>query len=81
MLLGGSDVGQNTLIRFYTLHIAMVPLIMIVMHLGAPVARAQRWRPRRERCEERKAILTAGDAEIARTQENLAFSAPSAVKC
>jgi quinol-cytochrome oxidoreductase complex cytochrome b subunit len=31
VLLGGSDVGQNTLIRFYTLHIAMVPLIMIIL--------------------------------------------------
>jgi quinol-cytochrome oxidoreductase complex cytochrome b subunit len=31
LLLGGSDVGQNTLIRFYTLHIAMVPLIMIIL--------------------------------------------------
>ncbi len=30
MLLGGADVGQNALIRFYTLHIAVVPLIMIV---------------------------------------------------
>jgi quinol-cytochrome oxidoreductase complex cytochrome b subunit len=31
LLLGGSDVGQNALIRFYTLHIAMVPLIMIIL--------------------------------------------------
>ena len=31
MLLGGPDVGQNTLIRFYTLHIAMVPLVMIIV--------------------------------------------------
>ena len=31
LLLGGSDVGQNTLIRFYTLHIAVVPLVMIVV--------------------------------------------------
>jgi len=31
LLLGGSDVGQNALIRFYTLHIAVVPLVMIVM--------------------------------------------------
>ncbi len=31
VLLGGSDVGQNALIRFYTLHIAMLPLILIVL--------------------------------------------------
>jgi quinol-cytochrome oxidoreductase complex cytochrome b subunit len=31
MLLGGSEVGQNALIRFYTLHIAVLPLIMIVV--------------------------------------------------
>jgi quinol-cytochrome oxidoreductase complex cytochrome b subunit len=30
MLLGGIDVGQNALIRFYTLHIAVLPLIMII---------------------------------------------------
>jgi quinol-cytochrome oxidoreductase complex cytochrome b subunit len=29
VLLGGSDVGQNALIRFYTLHIAVVPAITI----------------------------------------------------
>ena len=29
LLLGGSDVSQDTLIRFYTLHIAVVPLVMI----------------------------------------------------
>ncbi len=31
LLLGGSDVSQNTLIRFYTLHIAVVPLVMILV--------------------------------------------------
>jgi quinol-cytochrome oxidoreductase complex cytochrome b subunit len=30
MLLGGIDVGQNALIRFYTLHIAILPLITII---------------------------------------------------
>ncbi len=30
MLLGGVDVGQNALIRFYTLHIAILPLITII---------------------------------------------------
>jgi quinol-cytochrome oxidoreductase complex cytochrome b subunit len=30
LLLGGADVGQNALIRFYTLHIAVLPLIMIL---------------------------------------------------
>jgi quinol-cytochrome oxidoreductase complex cytochrome b subunit len=29
-LLGGAEVGQNTLIRFYTLHIAALPLFIIV---------------------------------------------------
>jgi len=28
ILLGGVDVGQNTLIRFYTLHIALLPLVL-----------------------------------------------------
>jgi quinol-cytochrome oxidoreductase complex cytochrome b subunit len=28
ILLGGSEVGQNALIRFYTLHIAMLPLLI-----------------------------------------------------
>ncbi len=31
MLLGGSEVGQNALIRFYTLHIAVLPLVMIIV--------------------------------------------------
>ncbi len=31
ILLGGNDVGQNTLIRFYALHIIILPLIMIVV--------------------------------------------------
>jgi quinol-cytochrome oxidoreductase complex cytochrome b subunit len=30
MLLGGSDVGQNALIRFYTLHVAIVPSFLIL---------------------------------------------------
>lgn len=30
ILLGGIDVGQNALIRFYTLHIAILPLITII---------------------------------------------------
>ena len=28
ILLGGTEVGQNALIRFYTLHIAVLPLLM-----------------------------------------------------
>jgi quinol-cytochrome oxidoreductase complex cytochrome b subunit len=28
VLLGGAEVGQNTLIRFYTLHIAILPLLI-----------------------------------------------------
>ncbi len=28
LLLGGSEVGQNALIRFYTLHIAVIPLLI-----------------------------------------------------
>ena len=30
MLLGGREVGQAALIRFYTLHIAVIPLVMIL---------------------------------------------------
>ena len=30
-LLGGTEVGQNTLIRFYTLHIAALPLLIILV--------------------------------------------------
>jgi len=36
ILLGGSEVGQNTLIRFYTLHIAFLPLalaLLVSLHL------------------------------------------------
>jgi len=36
MLLGGADVGQNALIRFYTLHVAILPLLItlaISIHL------------------------------------------------
>lgn len=36
MLLGGSEVSQNTLIRFYTLHIAVLPValtLLISVHL------------------------------------------------
>jgi quinol-cytochrome oxidoreductase complex cytochrome b subunit len=31
MLLGGTEVGQNALIRFYTLHIALLPLIITLI--------------------------------------------------
>lgn len=31
ILLGGVEVGQNTLIRFYTLHIALLPLLLTLM--------------------------------------------------
>ena len=31
LLLGGIEVGQNALIRFYTLHIAVLPLIMTLI--------------------------------------------------
>lgn len=30
-LLGGTEVGQNTLIRFYTLHIAVLPLLIFLL--------------------------------------------------
>ncbi len=36
ILLGGADVGQNALIRFYTLHVAILPLVItlvISLHL------------------------------------------------
>jgi quinol-cytochrome oxidoreductase complex cytochrome b subunit len=31
LLLGGFEVGQNTLIRFYTLHIAALPVILTLI--------------------------------------------------
>lgn len=31
MLLGGPEVGQNTLIRFYTLHVAVLPVIITLL--------------------------------------------------
>jgi len=31
ILLGGTEVGQNTLIRFYTLHIAMLPVLITLL--------------------------------------------------
>jgi quinol-cytochrome oxidoreductase complex cytochrome b subunit len=31
LLLGGTDVGQNALIRFYALHIAVLPLLITVL--------------------------------------------------
>ncbi len=31
ILLGGSDVGQNTLIRFYALHIIVIPFALIAL--------------------------------------------------
>lgn len=31
MLLGGAEVGQNALIRFYTLHIAVLPLLIALL--------------------------------------------------
>ena len=30
LLLGGSEVGQNALIRFYTLHVALLPMLLIL---------------------------------------------------
>ena len=31
ILLGGREVGQNTLVRFYTLHIALLPLFITLL--------------------------------------------------
>ncbi len=31
ILLGGAEVGQSTLIRFYTLHIALLPALMVIL--------------------------------------------------
>lgn len=31
ILLGGVEVGQNTLIRFYTLHIALLPTLLVLL--------------------------------------------------
>lgn len=31
MLLGGTEVGQNALIRFYTLHVALIPLLIALL--------------------------------------------------
>jgi len=31
ILLGGTEVGQNTLIRFYTLHVAVIPLLLTLL--------------------------------------------------
>jgi quinol-cytochrome oxidoreductase complex cytochrome b subunit len=31
ILLGGTEVGQNTLIRFYTLHIAVLPTLLVLL--------------------------------------------------
>jgi quinol-cytochrome oxidoreductase complex cytochrome b subunit len=31
LLLGGSEVSQNTLIRFYTLHVALLPLFLALI--------------------------------------------------
>lgn len=31
ILLGGSEVGQSTLIRFYTLHVALLPLMLALL--------------------------------------------------
>jgi quinol-cytochrome oxidoreductase complex cytochrome b subunit len=28
LLLGGTEVGQNSLLRFYTLHVAILPLLI-----------------------------------------------------
>lgn len=41
-LLGGREVGQNTLIRFYTLHIAVLPL-MITLFISVHI-----WRVRKD---------------------------------
>ncbi len=31
MLLGGTEVGQNALIRFYTLHVALLPALIVLL--------------------------------------------------
>jgi quinol-cytochrome oxidoreductase complex cytochrome b subunit len=52
ILLGGNEVGQTTLIRFYTLHIAMLPLmitLLVSMHV---------WRVRKD------GGLAANDAKV-----------------
>lgn len=51
LLLGGTEVGQNTLIRFYTLHVVLLPLflaVIISLHI---------WRVRKD------GGLAANDAE------------------
>lgn len=59
MLLGGTEVGQNTLIRFYTLHIAVLPLfitILMSVHL---------WRIRKD-----GGLAANAVKEVATDQEN-----------
>jgi quinol-cytochrome oxidoreductase complex cytochrome b subunit len=49
VLLGGVEVGQNTLIRFYTLHIAALPLLLtllVAVHLACSRTRLRRDRVR-----------------------------------
>lgn len=58
LLLGGSTVGQATLIRFYTLHVAVLPVIMTILisiHL---------WRIRKD------GGLAAGDPRAIQEDEN-----------
>ncbi|MGC2240772.1 MAG: cytochrome b N-terminal domain-containing protein, partial [Acidimicrobiia bacterium] len=31
MLLGGSQVGSSTLLRFYVLHVALLPTVVVVL--------------------------------------------------
>jgi quinol-cytochrome oxidoreductase complex cytochrome b subunit len=66
ILLGGSDVGQNALIRFYALHVAVLPLIAIILislHL---------WRVRKDgglAVNDRASNLSASQTEREATHE------------
>jgi quinol-cytochrome oxidoreductase complex cytochrome b subunit len=40
MLLGGDQVGASTLLRFYVLHVAVLPLLMV----GLLMVHLWRWR-------------------------------------
>ena len=80
-LLGGTLIGQPTLIRFYVLHCALLPLVLFGRGL-AHVARAQGRRAGHRRAAAGRQALsaTAGSARKSKTYSILGIASGTSVQ-
>ncbi|MGZ4799770.1 MAG: cytochrome b N-terminal domain-containing protein [Acidimicrobiia bacterium] len=72
LLIGGPQVGQNTLLRFYALHVAVLPMLLVVM-LAVHI-----WRVRKDGCAVHRTSVGAFAEEATERPVAAAAAAPMA---